>query len=100
MKSLIKDDKKYTIFAPSDEAMKKFVGNSSAEVLGNIAEIIKYHIVPRSLQTCEFENDMLLDTLDGENKIRINVYNYGKVSDAFLPFTLFKFNSNPSPYLS
>ena len=60
--------------------MKKFVGNSSAEVLGKIAEIIKYHIVPRSLQTCDFENDMLLDTLDGKNKIRINVYNYGKVS--------------------
>eukprot|EP00795_Rhopilema_esculentum_P002546 gene2546-742_t len=77
LKPLMTENGKYTIFAPSDAAMQKFIGNSTTDTLQNITDIIKFHIVPRSLQTCDFENDMLLDTLDGKNKIRINVYDYG-----------------------
>ena len=79
LRSLIKESEKYTIFAPTDDAMNKFIANATESVLSNITDIIKYHIVPRSVQTCDFENDMLLNTLDGKNKIRINVYDYGLV---------------------
>lgn len=79
VRSLIKESGKYTIFAPTDEALKKFIGNTSFSVLSNIAEILKYHIVPKSIQTCNFKNDMIVDTLDGRNEVRINVYDYGLV---------------------
>ena len=80
LKSLLLEDKKFTLFAPSDKALKEFVGNSSVETLENINSLVKYHIVPGPVQTCDFHNDLLLNTLDGDNKIRVNVYNYGNVS--------------------
>lgn len=79
VRSLLKETGKYTIFAPTDDALKRFIGNTSFSVLSNISNILKYHIVPKSVQTCDFENDMLLDTLDQSNKIRINVYDFGLV---------------------
>lgn len=79
LKPLLSDDKKFTLFAPTDEALRAFIKDSTENVLGNISEVIKYHIVPRSLQTCDFVDDMLLDTLAGDKKIRVNVYNYGRV---------------------
>ena len=79
IRSLIKESGKYTLFAPADNALKKFVGNTSSSALSKISEILKYHIVPKSVQTCDFKTDLLLDTLDGKNKIRINVYDYGLV---------------------
>ncbi len=85
---LLSEDKKFTLFAPSDDALRTYLKNSSSTMLRNISDLIRYHIVPRSLQTCDFQNDMLLDTLAGKKKIRINVYNYGRVSQRLFLYIL------------
>ena len=93
VRSLIKESGKYTLFAPTDNALKKFAGNATLSTMSKIADVLKYHIVPRSVQTCKFENDMLLDTLDGKNKIRVNVYNYGLVCSSKTSFSFYFYAS-------
>eukprot|EP00794_Sanderia_malayensis_P020429 gene20429-22442_t len=78
---LSQSNETFTIFAPSDEAWQQFIKSSTENVLANISDIVQYHIVPRcSLQACDFVNDMQLNTLAGDKKIRVNVYNNGRVN--------------------
>lgn len=66
-----------TFFVPTDEAISELDPSVLTELQNDpeaLRDVLKYHLSP-SVQTCsDFYNDYQLDTLNDDNKLRINEY--------------------------
>lgn len=67
-----------TVFAPSDEALgtpeaKKYM-EEIADDKEKMREFIKAHVIDGKLETCEMENNVFLNTLAEDQRLRVNLY--------------------------
>ncbi|XP_060084518.1 transforming growth factor-beta-induced protein ig-h3-like [Ylistrum balloti] len=71
----------FTIFAPSNAAFAKLPADLLASLNSDVnalANVLKYHVVPASIQKKDASNEAQLDTLAG-SKVRLNIYSHNNV---------------------
>ncbi|XP_060066655.1 transforming growth factor-beta-induced protein ig-h3-like [Ylistrum balloti] len=68
----------FTIFAPTNDAFAKLPADLLASLstdVNALANVLKYHVVPASIQKKDASNEAQLDTLAG-SKVRLNIYSH------------------------
>ncbi|XP_023238052.1 transforming growth factor-beta-induced protein ig-h3-like [Centruroides sculpturatus] len=80
---VVQDGNRYTIFAPTDEAIDSLPGLEAIEKdPDQLRIILKYHIIPLYIQTGQIENEKRVKTLLEGKEIRFNIYQNGRVYTA------------------
>lgn len=66
----------FTFFAPSPDALKEVSLKEWEDMKssGGLAQMLNFHMVPSKLAPRNFFNNMLLQTAEGDDKIRMNVF--------------------------
>ena len=73
----------FTVFGPTDEAFSKLPPNIVKALIGNkklLADVLKFHVVSGNVYSSQLSNELVAPSLFPMAKIRINIYNGGKVS--------------------
>jgi len=75
----------FTVFAPTNDAFSKLpkrIINTLKKDKKLLADVLKYHVVSGKVYSSALKNDLLADSLLTPAKIRINIYQNGKVITA------------------
>lgn len=73
----IADGGPFTVFAPTNAAFDALPDDLKTELGNNLTllqDVLKYHVVSGSVMSSALSNDMLVDTLDTGNMLRVNIY--------------------------
>ena len=67
----------FTIFAPSDDAFAALPKETRDKITGDtdlLKKVLMFHVTSGRAYSSGLSNDMLVDSLDTPNKIRVNIY--------------------------
>jgi len=72
----------FTVFAPTDEAFKHLppeVVRNLEQNKTHLTDLLLYHVANGKIMSSQIKNELLEPSLFGENKLRFNIYDGGKL---------------------
>ncbi|OWF35508.1 transforming growth factor-beta-induced protein ig-h3-like [Mizuhopecten yessoensis] len=67
----------FTVFAPVDKAFKALPQSVLDKLSGDkelLKQVLTYHVVSGNVTSGQLKNDMVVDTVEGMSKLRVNIY--------------------------